>query len=241
MRTSLRIPTLVLAWVLVLVGPCAAGAGDSGADDDEIFTCRDENGDVTFQDDPCPEPEKTKADPGAAAPAGIKSPAPAPPKRAPSVPKPKPAIPESEPRAVTVSTATTSWTVVPPAENSHPVRTRRLGAQSFPTRLDPAGPVKGPSFASPEQTWRSFLAAIEAGDRGAAAACLTPTALENLGSDLESFPVDEMRRMVGTFTRIENDGDLGLFWSIHGVREGERPKWLFFEEITGGQWKISGI
>lgn len=112
---------------------------------------------------------------------------------------------------------------------------------SFPTRLDPAGSIKSPSFVSPEQTWRSFLAAIEAGDRGAAAACLTPTALENLGSDLETFPVDEMRRMVGTFTRIESDGDLGPFWSIHGVREGERPKWLFFEETVGGEWKIAGI
>jgi len=239
--------------VLVLVLFNAAGAGEgagegasegTGAaapDDDEIYTCHDENGNITFQDEPCPQPPKTKAGPSATAPGEVKSPAQPPPRPAPSVPAQKPAMPESKPRTVTLSTATTSWTVVPPAENPHPVRPRRFGKQSFPTRLDPATPIKGPSFVSPEQTWRSFLAAIEAGDRGAAAACLTPSALENLGSDLETFPVDEMRRMVGTFTRIESDGDLGLFWSIHGVREGERPKWLFFEEIAAGQWKIAGI
>jgi len=219
---------LVLASALVLGGFAAAVADDS-----EIYTCRDEDGDITFQDDPCPELPQKVAEPVA----------PAPPKPEPVVRKPKPMAPKPKPkpRTVTLSTATTSWTIVPPDDNPPPVRARRLGKQTFPTRLDPAGPIKSPSFASPQQTWLTFLAAIETGDRAAAVSCLTPAALEQLGSDLETFPVEEIRRMVHAFTNIENDGDLGPYWSIHGIRERRHPKWIFFEETTIGEWKISGI
>jgi hypothetical protein len=209
-------------------------AGFAVADDDEIYTCRDVDGNITFQDDPCPEIPETVALPVASAP---------PPKPEPPIRRPKPATPKPEPkpRTLTLSTATTSWTIVPPDQNPPPLRARSLGKQTFPTRLDPAGPIKSPSFVSPEQTWLTFLAAIETGDRAAAVSCLTPTALEHLGSDLEIFPLEQMRRMVHAFTSIENDGDLGPYWSIHGVRERRHPKWIFFEETTVGEWKISGI
>ena len=219
---------LLLAVALSVVHSAPAVAV---ADDNEIYTCRDADGNITFQDDPCPKLPEKVAEPVA----------PAPPPPEPVIVKPKTVKPKPKRRTVTLSTATTSWTIVPPDDNPPPVRTRRLGKQTFPARLDPAGPIKSPSFVSPEQTWRTFLAAIETGDRAAAVSCLTPTALENLESDLETFPLDEMRRMVATFTRIENDGDLGPFWSIHGVRDRDQPKWIFFEEVAVGEWKISGI
>jgi len=99
----------------------------------------------------------------------------------------------------------------------------------------------GPSFSSPETTWRTFIAAIEGGDRTVAGACLTPAALERIGPDAESIPLEDLRSMLSMFTRIENGGDLGPFWSIYGIRSNRRPKWIFFEQTANGEWKIAGI
>jgi hypothetical protein len=118
---------------------------------------------------------------------------------------------------------------------------RTIGKQTFPTRLGGGSRTVTPSFISPEQTWRTFLAAIETGDRAAAADCLTPAALEKLGRDAESFPLEELRSMVDTITHIEDEGNLGPFWSISAARESRRPKWIFFERTADGEWKIAGI
>jgi hypothetical protein len=99
----------------------------------------------------------------------------------------------------------------------------------------------GPSFTSPELTWRTFVAAVEGDDHAGAGACLTPAALEQLGPDADSIPLADLRSMLGRFTRIENGGDLGSFWSIYGVRANQRPKWIFFEQTDTGEWKIAGI
>jgi hypothetical protein len=134
-----------------------------------------------------------------------------------------------------------TWIRVPPAQDAPSVPRRGLGKQTFPTKLGGASQPAKPSFVSPERTWRTFLAAIEGGDRTGAVACLTPGALETLDTDAESFPLEQLRAMVGTFTRIENEGDLGPFWSIYGVRVKQRPKWIFFEQTETGEWKIAGI
>ena len=54
-------------------------------------------------------------------------------------------------------------------------------------------------------------------------------------------PLDNLRRMLNTFTRIDDVGDLGPYWSIQGVRDEQRPKWILFEETPAGEWKIAGI
>ena len=52
---------------------------------------------------------------------------------------------------------------------------------------------------------------------------------------------DSRDLMIAEFTRIENGGRSGPFWSIRGIREERRPKWILFEETEPGTWKISGI
>jgi len=223
-----RIPlAIALGTMLVL------GSGLAMSDDDEIYTCRDENGVPSFQNDPCPElPVKTIA---ISEPAAVQASRKAAPKAkstarkrtsAPVVKSPKPKAPQSQ-RAVA------SWSRVPSAEHPPPISTRNLGKQTFSTRLNTAPAT--PSFVSPEQTWRAFLAAVEIGDPGRAAACLTPAARETLG------PLDDLRRMLNTFTRIDDGGDVGPFWTIRGVREKQQPKWILFEETPTGEWKIAGI
>jgi len=201
--------------VLALGCALAFGTGHAAPEDDEIYVCRDENGNIVIQDDPCPEPPEKKAAPSA------------------PVPAPKSTVPSNVRRTVTPSKR------VP--RTSPPVKRRKIGKQTFPTSLSGAAQPASPRFVSPEQTWRTFLGAIESGDRAGAVACLTPAARERLGPDAESFPLDELRKTLGTFMYIEDEGDLGPFWSIYGVRAGQRPKWIFFEEIDDGQWKIAGI
>lgn len=100
--------------------------------------------------------------------------------------------------------------------------------------------TSGP-LASPEKTWRTFVAAIESGDGAAAAACLTSSALAGLGADVEPLRLDELRATVGAFTRIQVDGEIGPFWSIHARRPHRPPKWIFFERTARGEWKIAAI
>ena len=260
MNQASRILLLVLGTALV------AGTGSAVAGEDEIHVCRDGNGNTVFQSYPCPEP--TAKNVTAKAPVAPRSQASV--SRRPSAPvTTRPAAPvRAQPRAaapsrasVPVSTPSTTpsptpsrsttsptarrtqstWIRVPPAQAAPPLPRRRLGKQTFPTKLGGAAQPAKASFVSPERTWRTFLAAIESGNRTGAVACLTPEALETLDTDVESFPLEELRTMVGTFTRIEDEGDLGPFWSIYGVRVKQRPKWIFFEQTESGDWKIAGI
>jgi len=209
--------SLAFTAMLALVPALAAD------EEPTIHVCHDEKGDEVYQTDPCSELVPEKPTPSAPAPRAAPQRAP---KRAPAPPAPR---------------AATSWTLVPRSPGTTPEHRSALGKQSFPTRLGDAARAAPPSFVSPESTWRTFLAALETGDRVAAAACLTPAALKGVATDAASFPLDAVRRTVGSFVRIENEGDLGVFWSAYGVRKGNRPKWILFERTAGGKWKIAGI
>jgi hypothetical protein len=220
MKDVPRILLLALGSVL------AFGPGLGATEEDEIHACPDGNGNVVFQTEPCRKIPEKEVPPSPPAPAPTKTPAPAPTK--------PPALPS-------VRRMRTSWQKVRPAQGALPAPRSKIGEQTFPTSLVDSDQPAGPSFVSPEQTWRTFLAAIEIGDRTGAVACLTPQALEKLGPDAESLPLEELRKMVSGFTRIENEGDLGPYWSIHGVGASQRPKWILFEETDAGEWKIAGI
>jgi hypothetical protein len=230
--TKILLPA-VLGAALALVGSVPASS-----DDGEIFTCYDENGVPSFQDDPCPAPVPPAATPPVeAVPAeSVRTPPAAaakPPAR--TVPKARtPAPPRALARPPAAPTRPApEWMLVPRAETMPPIGTRDLGTQTFPTRLD--GVPATASFASPERTWRSFLAAIESDDRERATACLMPAAREAL------VPLEDLRLLLESFDRIDDGGDLGPYWSIHGVRDKQRPKWILFEETSTGEWKIAGI
>jgi hypothetical protein len=208
-----------LIWVVAIPSPIDA------SDEELIYSCDDGDGTIVIQTDPCPEPR-------------AKVPAPPPPEKKPAVAQPARAKPKPVP---TVRTATTRWTLVPPSESLAPRPVRRLGKQRFQVSLSGETASATPSFVTPARTWQTFLFAIEQGDRAAAVTCLTPSALDALLPGAGSFPLDELRTMVAGFSRIENVGDLGPYWSIYGVRRRQRPKWIFFEETKPGEWKISGI
>jgi hypothetical protein len=211
-----------LILLIVLGSGLALGSSGSGADD-EIHKCEDENGIVVYQDTPCPErpPEKPVA------------PSVTPPPR----PEPQPAATE-QPADIPAKQAP------PPAPPRPPQKRRPIERTVDPRPPKPHDDASGPAdarFASPERTWRSFLTAIQSGDRAAAAACFTPEALTKLGPPSRSFPLEELRETVSTFTGVEIEGDLGPFWSIRGLRRDQRPKWIFLEKTARGEWRIAGI
>ncbi|HXV75187.1 MAG TPA: hypothetical protein VD788_02635, partial [Candidatus Polarisedimenticolaceae bacterium] len=98
-----------------------------------------------------------------------------------------------------------------------------------------------PRFTDPARTWESLLAALGRGDRVAAEACFVPSALGALDDVPDASPIGALRALVSSFSRIENVGRVGPYWSIYGVRERRRPKWIFFEETADGEWKIAGL
>lgn len=221
---------LVLALIAALMGSSWLMADE----DDEVHFCEDADGNILLQTDPCPEPVVPEVTP--------------PPVEAVRIPASRPAAkapvaPASTRATVSPKTrrSTSGWTLIPKTPSRARGTRSTLKHQAFPTSLAGADRPKTPSFASPESTWHTFVMAVEGNDHVGVGACLTPAALRRLGPDAESIPLEEIRSMLGRFTRIENGGDLGSFWSIYGVRADQRPKWIFFEQTDSGDWKIAGI
>jgi len=232
-----------LRILLLSLGAClAVCTATTAEDEDRVHLCHDESGNVVLQQEPCPELPDDEVEPATLATPLPRVAAPQPPSaQVPALPAPGVAVPVQPRPPAKLDPARARWFLVPKAPKARRDPPRRIGKQTFPTHLRETAPPGGPSFATPESTWRTFLAAVEGGDRAGAAACFTARALAILGPEAESFPLESVRKTVGTFERIENGGDAGPFWSAYGVREGERRQWILFEETATGVWKIAGI
>ena len=199
--------SVLSAAPLLMLG--AAASADEGG----IHACKDANGQLVYQDEPCIEqvlpPVKPLVVP--------KPPrASKPPKASKTTKAPKP---QASPK---------TWVVAPPPA---------------PRRLEPAptGRSLDGRLATPEKTLQTFVDAVKAGDRELVLSCLTSSALADLGPDPPELPMEELRQTVDSFTGYVTEGDLGPFWSIRALRYGMRPKWIFFERTGSGDWKIAAI
>lgn len=226
---------LVFALIPILAGCPWLMAGE----EDEIHFCEDADGNIVLQTDPCPEPVVPET---VAPPAKPPPPAPRPTTARQSSPPvvrvPAPVATVAMPK---VRRSTSGWTLIPRTPSASRTPRSVSKRQSFPTSLVGATHRATPNFVSPESTWRTFVTAVEGDDPAGVGACLTPAALEQLGPDAGSIRLEDLRSMLGKFTRIENGGDLGPLWSIYGIRANQRPKWIFFEQTASGEWKIAGI
>jgi len=183
----------------------------------EIHACLDGSGNLVYQDDEC------------------------------DVPKPAPKAP-AVPPALATRTA-------PRSKASPRIATEPKSVRSVPAvKRTPAPPTKGikavidpttftsdPRWGSPERTLKTFIAAMKDGDRALARSCLTSDALETFGPRVDSLSPETLRATVNGYTGFVLEGELGPFWSIRAIRGKDRPKWIFFERVPGGLWKISAI
>jgi len=226
---------LVLCGLMLVVVPVVA-FGPLAAEEPAnaapiIYECKDADGNVSFQDDPCPvAPPKPKA-----------------------APKPKPAA-KAKPEATPKAAAKTSAAAKPPdatktlagtklSATTKPAEKAKPKRALLPPLTLPAPPSGriDPRWATPESALRTFVTAVNAGDRALAVSCLTSSALADLGPGADALPLEALQEEVGTFTGYVPEGDLGPYWSIRALREGGRPKWIFFERTGSGEWKIGGI
>ena len=220
----------LLRVLLVIVASIAALDGNALWAREEIHECKDANGNVIYQDDPCadsrPKQQTQRTDRMASVPQSAVEPA------------------RTQPATATESRAPIAGKKEP-TSSGHPLRMPVIVERAMGDRLaaspDEAALPVDPRFASPEKTWQTFTTALRNGDRGAAFACLMGSALKEFGPDAESFPLEKLRETVNAFTRIAVEGDLGPVWSLRASRANSRPKWIFLERTERGEWKIAAI
>lgn len=181
----------------------------------EIRECRDPDGNVVYQLDPCVEVKRRRVVRPEAAPA----PAPAP-----AVAKLAPA---RTPKHARVSRRSDVL--------------QRLLAERPEPKPRVAVRSTDPRFGSPERTWQTFVAAVRDGNRAAALACLTASALEEYGPGAEAIPLETFLATVNTITRVSARGEMGPFWTLRGERRNAPPKWVFLELTDQGTWKIAAL
>jgi hypothetical protein len=185
-----------------------------------IYECTDSKGQIVYQDEPCLQ----------TAPAAPKH------QTAPKLPPPP------KPRR------TTPQPVAAQPVTPRPVIPQFVVPQPTAPRLAPRPKEPPPSpgpvdsrWATPEKTLKTFVGAVAAGDRALILVCLASSAKADLGPDEEAIPLEELKELVSSFTAYVAEGDLGPFWSIRAKRSGQRPKWILFERMGTGEWKIASI
>jgi outer membrane biosynthesis protein TonB len=215
---------LVRLVVTICAGLALAALGSFAAvEPSKIYECKDAKGNTVYQGEPCIEPAPTATPP-----------APRPPAEKPDkIQKPRA---KSKPKAVAPTP--------PPAKPPAPPPTQVLAFPQPPsprsTHAEPPSANDG-RWASPEKALQTFVGAVKAGDRALVVASLTSGALADLGPDASDVPMDALRETVGSFTGYVSEGDLGPYFSIRALRAGARPKWIFFERVVSGMWKISAF
>ena len=212
---------LVLIVLTSLAGSLLAHAEPAVEAPHTIYTCKDAEGNVSFQDDPCSGEAPPAAKPKAVVKSKSKaSPAAKPAAKLVAMVRPKPA-PEQRPAAL-------PWTAVLPA--APPLVQTPLPNRDIDAR-----------WTSPQRTLQTFVGAVKSGDRALVLSCLTNSALADLGPDLDELPIQQLQATVGSFTGYVVEGDLGPFWSVRALRTGVRPKWIFLERTGSGDWKIGAF
>jgi len=128
-----------------------------------------------------------------------------------------------------------------PVRAPKPAVVRRSAPTARPALPAPAPRAVKVRDAAAEQVWRTFLAALNGGDRTAARSCLTSSALREWGPKIDTLPADTLKEAAGAWARYEFEGDLGPYYAVRTLRAGARPSWIFLERTTKGDWKIAAI
>lgn len=235
-----RLRSLAPVLALLAAAPLPSVGAEEAQEKQQIYACKNADGEIVYEAEPCIDPPPKKRT--------VKKEAPAPVAPAPETPKSAaPAQPAPAPRAAKRAPAAADPALDPV--------TRAILEEPLPASYDPAVlwlkthrvtpvvPARGvaPQFATPEKTWETFVGAMRAGDREGARACLTSGALEEFGPRVDGLSPEELRATVDRYAKIEVEGDTGPYWSFRAVRPDARPKWIFFEKIASGAWKIAAI
>jgi hypothetical protein len=207
-----------------------AAAARAADPTEELYACRDGEGTLVYQNDPCDATPPRKPARPAPSDAAVKS-----------KPKAKAAAaaaktPASSPVPATSVTTTTSTTTPPTKRHSG-----SFVAKPIRPIIDPSVFSADPKWGSPERTLHTFIGAMKGADRALARSCLMAGALADLGPQIDALPPESLRATVDAYTGFVLEGEVGPYWSIRALRPKTRPKWIFFSRSGDGTWKISAI
>jgi len=217
------IPLVVLAFGVAFA--------QADPEDGKIYNCPDASGEIVYQLGPCDAPQPNRKPPPKAETKG-------------QAPKPKSTTMVSakatQPGPVRTTSARPS---APTPQRAVPASTskRSTKQQGIKPVIDPRMFTADPHWGSPERTLKTYIAAMKAGDRKLARACLVAGALDEMGPRIDAMPPDALGATVEGYGRYVLEGDLGPYWSIRALHPGARPSYIFFERASDGTWKIAAI
>jgi len=96
-------------------------------------------------------------------------------------------------------------------------------------------------FSSPDRTWQTFLRALEGANRDLAVSCLTSSALSEHESFLRTQPREKLWKISSEFTVLEFKEDFGSYKIAVAPTPGGGERWIYFERIANGEWKIAKL
>jgi hypothetical protein len=111
----------------------------------------------------------------------------------------------------------------------------------FITRIETLGRDPDPRLGTPDGTWRTFVAALQAGDLTAALAVMTDTAREQQRGRFEKQSAQVLRETGNGFVRFELKAPLGPYRVGVATRNDGQTVTVFFEQSWNGDWRIATI
>ncbi|MGD0949952.1 MAG: hypothetical protein ABSA52_21310 [Candidatus Binatia bacterium] len=97
-----------------------------------------------------------------------------------------------------------------------------------------------PRFSSPDKTWESFLAALNAGDAAAALACFASNKAAQFRPLFTGMSAQQMKDMAASFIAFVPMSDMGNMkeYGLTRMVNGERRAGFAYFQDEAGEWKI---
>jgi tetratricopeptide (TPR) repeat protein len=97
-----------------------------------------------------------------------------------------------------------------------------------------------PRFSSPDKTWESFLAALNAGDAEAALACFASSKAAQFRPLFTGMSAQQMKDMAASFIAFVPMSDMGNMkeYGLTRIVNGERRAGFAYFQDEAGEWKI---
>ncbi len=111
----------------------------------------------------------------------------------------------------------------------------------LPQVLIAAGAAPDRRFRTPESAWKTFVSALETGDRRTVILCLRDPALEQHRAVFDTLSTGGMRSLALSFGAIEMSAPVGSMPAAQVRRADGTAHTVFFLQEPNGDWKIAAL
>ena len=113
--------------------------------------------------------------------------------------------------------------------------------EQLPQVLIAAGAEPDRRLSTPESTWKTFMSALEAGDRSTVMLCLRDPALEQHRAVLDTISAGGMRSLALSLGAIEMSAPVGSMPAARVHRADGTTHTVYFLQEPNGDWKIAAL